>query len=257
MADDKWPGMERILKAVKHPIGWFTVLILVGEGLLLALIAKAESQQMTYLIIGHIVLGVLVLLLFLVIALARPNLIGPAPAGALYPPADLNGTARVLKNSAFVAASMNAFVVAGQPERYKKSRAEVLQIIEALKKRCGMDNVFYAGEMIKDIRDFDLPGPSLKDDFQKIQEREYFILVWPERGSSASVLVEAGIALTLNKKCIYLVKKEEDLPFLLQGAQDATKNIRVVKYSDIADLLRKIENSGPKLCDFSEMSRSG
>ena len=93
-------------------------------------------------------------------------------------PRDLDEEPKLLPKSVFLSAPMNSFVVAGRPEDYKKSRAEILRIIATLKRECGIRDVFYAGETIEDMREFDLPGASLKDDFRKIQEREFFILLW-------------------------------------------------------------------------------
>jgi hypothetical protein len=172
--------------------------------------------------------------------------------GAL--PQDLNEQPKLLPKSVFLSAPMNMFLVAGRPDDYKKSREEVLKVIAALKRECGIDNVFYAGETIDDVSRFDLPGASLKEDFRKIQEREWFILYWPEKVASRSSLVEAGIALTLNRKCIYFIKSEEDLPFLLQGAQNATRNVKVLKYTSLDDLLNIIRINREKILDFEKLS---
>jgi len=168
-------------------------------------------------------------------------------------PQDLNEQPKVLAKSIFLSAPMDTFVVAGRTDDYKKSREQVLKIIAALKRECKMDNVFYAGETIDDVSKFDLPGASLKDDFRKIQERDFFILFWPEKFASRSSLVEAGIALTLNKKCIYLIRSEEDLPFLLQGAQNATRNVKVLKYTSLDDLLNTIRINREKILDFEKL----
>jgi len=169
-------------------------------------------------------------------------------------PQDLNEQPKILPRSIFLSAPMNMFVESGRPEDYKKSREQLLKVIAALKRECKIDNVFYAGETIEDASEFDLPGASLKDDFRKIQEREIFILYWPEKFASRSSLVEAGIALTLNKKCIYLVRGEEELPFLLQGAQHATRNVKVLKYTSIDDLLNIIRINQEKIFDFDRLS---
>jgi hypothetical protein len=148
---------------------------------------------------------------------------------------------------------MNTFVVKGQPEQFKKSREEILSVIKSIKRECGMDNIYYAGELIEDVRNFDLPDTSLKDDFCRIQAREYFILFWPEKFASRSSLVEAGIALTLNKKCIFFVRESDDLPFLLQEAPNVTRNIKIIKYNDIANLLSIIQINRDKIFNFTKI----
>ena len=159
-----------------------------------------------------------------------------------------------LKKSIFLSAPMNVFLVVKRPEDYNINREEILKIISELKRNCDIKDVFYAGENIDKVGNWDLPGVSLKDDFRKIQEREYFILFWPDKFASRSSLVEAGIAMTLNKKCIYLVRNIKDLPFLLQGAHDVHSNAKVIEYKDIDDLLRIIRTNRNKIFDFNSFA---
>ena len=168
-------------------------------------------------------------------------------------PQDLNEHPKLLAKTVFLSAPMHSFVAAKRPKDYMKSRDQVLKIIAALKRECEIADVFYAGETIEDINDFDLPGASLRDDFRKIQEREFFVLFWPEKFTSRSSLVEAGIAITLNKKSIYFVKNEEDLPFLLYGAPNATRNVKVLKYTSLDDLLSIIQINRSKVFDFKKL----
>lgn len=172
-------------------------------------------------------------------------------------PRDLNERPGILPKSVFIAAPMNAFKVAGRPEDYKKSREQILAFMQTLKRECDLGDIYYAGETIRDVGEFDLPGASLRTDFRRIQEREFFILMWPERNTSRSALVEAGIALTLNKKCIYLVRNRDDLPFLLQGAQNATKNVRILRFEDEKDLHAIVRKNRDWLFDFSTPPAGG
>ena len=166
----------------------------------------------------------------------------------------LNTQPEHLKKSIFLSAPMNVFLVVKRPEDYNITREEILKIISELKRNCDIKDVFYAGENIDKVGNWDLPGVSLKDDFRKIQEREYFILFWPDKFASRSSLVEAGIAMTLNKKCIYLVRNTKDLPFLLQGAHDVNSNAKVIEYKDIDDLLRIIRTNRNKIFDFNSFA---
>jgi hypothetical protein len=168
-------------------------------------------------------------------------------------PQGLDTKPTLIEKGVFIAAPMNMFVASGQPENYAQSREGILKIIAQIRRCCGVKEIFYAGEFIEDVRNFELPDISLKDDFRLILEREYFVLFWPNKFASRSALIEAGIALTLNKKFICFAKNLEDLPFLLQGAQTATRNLKIIRYIDIDDLTRTIANSGDKIFDFSKM----
>jgi hypothetical protein len=168
-------------------------------------------------------------------------------------PKDLDDKPKLVPKSIFLSAPMNMFKVSGRPEDYKESRTQVLKIIATIKLECGINDTYYAGENIESVDQFDLPGASLQKDFRRIQEREYFILFWPEKITSRSSLVEAGVALTLNKKCIYFVRSQEDLPFLLQGAQNCTKNVKIVKFTDIDNLVNILKVNGNSIFDFTDI----
>ena len=169
-------------------------------------------------------------------------------------PVDLKAKSKLIPDSVFFSAPMNAFLAAGRPQDYTKSREGILDVISEMKKYCGIKDVFYAGEYIKNVGDWQLSGESLKDDFHKIQEREFFLLFWPEKFASRSALVEAGIAITLNRKCVFFVKDLDDLPFLFQGVQNVTRNIKVIKYTDMDDLLNIIRTNTKKIFDFNKIN---
>ncbi len=155
-----------------------------------------------------------------------------------------------VKQSVFISAPMNSYKIKGQPEAYQKSRNEILRLIGELRRSCEIKEIFYAGESIDSVDEWELPGVSLQNDLKKIREYEYFILMWTEKYASRSSLIEAGIALTLDKKSIYFVKDKDDLPFLLQSIQSLTNNVKVVEFENIENLLRILQQNRSRIFKF-------
>lgn len=120
-------------------------------------------------------------------------------------PSYLTDKFKPVKQSVFISAPMNSYKIKGKPEAYQESRKEILSLMKALRRSCKIKEVFYAGEFIETVGGWDLPDVSLQNDLKKIREYEYFILMWTEKYASRSSLIEAGIALTLDKKSIYFV----------------------------------------------------
>ena len=77
-----------------------------------------------------------------------------------------------------------------------------------------------------------LPVDALEDDLDALRACDVFVLIYPMPLPS-SVLVEAGVALALEKQCIFLYKAE--LPFLLMGS-DRLHHCKLVRYSDDREL---------------------
>jgi hypothetical protein len=140
-------------------------------------------------------------------------------------------------NSAFLAVPMNAFKVAGKPKDYEVFREKLFSVINELRTECDLSPVFCAAEDIADTKKFDLPGATLAIDIDKINEHEFFILIWMRDVLSKSVLIETGMALAMGKKCIICVERGAVLPFILQDASSAVKNVRRIDYDTIDELV--------------------
>ena len=155
-----------------------------------------------------------------------------------------------VKQSCFISAPMNSYKIKGKPEAYQESRKEILKLMAALRSSCQIKKVFYAGELIDSVDGWDLPGVPLQNDLRKIREYEYSILMWTEKYASRSCLIEAGIALTLDKKSIYFVKHKDDLPFLLQSVQSLTNKVKIIKFTNTEDLLQIIRRNNHEIFEF-------
>lgn len=155
------------------------------------------------------------------------------------------------KYDVFVAAAM-----AGNKDEqgYVETRADVLALIDSLKRDCGFSSVFFAGEDIESKDDFDPKTLALEGDLECLRQSKYFILYYPERVTT-SALYEAGMALILGKPAIYLVRDDKDLPFLLGNANQAF-SIPLVRIEEVADrgqMIEFVRASGPKLFRFGKL----
>lgn len=156
-----------------------------------------------------------------------------------------------IKNSSFIAAPMMGFYRQGKGKQYPSFRNSLNNIINLLSKECGIGNNYYAGQYIKSKKEFETSDVSIRKNFRELEEKEYFILIYPENNASSSVLVETGYALAYNKKSIYFFKEGVKVPYMLEGAANARKNIKIYTYKDFDDLEMIIKNNKMKLFDFS------
>lgn len=148
----------------------------------------------------------------------------------------------------FVAAAM-----AGHDgdEAYRKSREDVLSIVQTLQKECGFSSVFYAGIKLPDQKAFDPNDLALKKDLNALRNSRYFLLYYPER-IATSALYEAGWALVLGKPSLYLVRDSDHLPFLLGDAQQAFSPplVKIFESDDIRQANHRLSAYGDQLFLF-------
>lgn len=124
-------------------------------------------------------------------------------------------------------------------------REEALTVIAALKKYCGVESVFYAGEKIATFDDFESSVVAVKDDMAKLTAARRFVMLYPSRHVS-SVIFEAGVALALRKPSLYLVRRRSDLPFLMVEAAGAFSCVRIHECATIEATVNQLKADGLK-----------
>lgn len=123
-------------------------------------------------------------------------------------------------------------------KKYKSDRQLVIDIISHLNTHCNISTVYFAGNAIANQNAFEAPNTSLERNLKALTHSKSYILIYPEKLAS-SILFEAGYAFALNKPAIYFVKGSTDnLPFLLQGAAQATDFVEIHKYNNTSDIKR-------------------
>jgi hypothetical protein len=229
-----------LIQSVRTPAGLLALGFLVVEGILATLAFKATGQDFTILVSGMLGLFGLLVVVFAILATSRPELFRPPRvvpqrlAEPAQPPA--------MKFDVFLSAPMAA---TNSENEYKESRDRALTIIQALKTQCTFSSVYFAGEQIKTKADFDPPLLAIVDDFEKIRQSRYFVLLYPEKVAS-SALVETGFALALGKTTVMFVHRHDDLPFLLKNA-DALPSVRIYDFADDKSLQKLIAKNRTKL----------
>ncbi len=142
-------------------------------------------------------------------------------------------------DSAFISTPIASFTA----DEYKRMKKIVKDLIRVLRYELEILHIYYAGEDIDGVEDFHSPEVAIKQDMQGICSYEFFILIYPGRYIS-SVLVEAGYALALRKKCLFFVQKRSDLPFILQSADKVFKRVRIVEYGAMEDIPGLLKTEG-------------
>lgn len=223
---------EGLLGAVRSPLGFFTLALLVVEGILLKLVAGVSGGNQAFLAVCAIF--VLIIIIVAMLALVRPNIL--IPGSRSVNPDTAHGKPRY---DVFISTPMFAF---NNETRYRDHRSMILELIRSLREECQFE-CYYAGERRSGYGDFEVGDVALSNDLRALRDSKFYLLVIPEV-TATSALVEAGAALILRKPSTYLVQRSGRLPFALQHAANSGERdlprIKVYDYSDLADLQRLI-----------------
>lgn len=153
----------------------------------------------------------------------------------LYPQAVTMTT----KKSVYISSPMATL----ENDKYEQFQKDMVSIKQALKEHCKARSIFYPGEKIPSTDRFDGKQKAINDNFKKLSESEYLLVVYPERLAS-SVLTEVGYAIAMSKKMIVFVKDKSDLPYMLQEADIAIDNFHMFQYKEIGDIIHQIASNG-------------
>ncbi|HUP63437.1 MAG TPA: hypothetical protein VNA69_23830 [Thermoanaerobaculia bacterium] len=234
-------GWATLIRAVRTPLSFFTLALLVAQAILLSITKRAAGTDFTILLSSTLALTFL-----LVLAVAWLQYRSQAKREFELVADEKQKT---YKYDVFLSVPMAAV----GDTLYETYRSAALEIIECLKKQCNMKLIYYAGEQIATRDDFDPQDAAALDDLDAIQESKYFVMLYPKKVAS-SILFEAGIALALGKRSVYFVKKRKDLPFLMQKAEQAFDRVKLYEYDDVLDIQGILKN--PKCFDFAPSKQS-
>jgi hypothetical protein len=218
-----------IINAVRTPLSFFTLVLLVAQGILIYLARKAEGVDFRILLIAFIVLT---FLLVIIVAILQYR-------SSTQREYRLTTDKKVTeyKYDVFLSIPMASL----KDKEYTEHRQFALSVVNHLKEHCQMKSIVYAGESIDAKYKFDPHDIAVLDDLDAITKSKFFVLVYPRRVAS-SVLFEAGIALALGKECRYFVKSRNHLPFLLKQAEQAFVNVKMYEYANLEDIKKVLQN---------------
>lgn len=235
MAEDKSPVSDKsswadIIAAVKNPLAFFALVMLAATGILMLLAQRAAGSDLTLLIIG-----MLVVVGGAVLAVAsrgdRSNLArkqieqeyktvqDTLKKESIYVgrrDADSSGSGAVgtakrpEKYDVFLSAPMASYET---DEEYKAERREIERVYDAFTRDLKL-RVFWAGEKILSMADFNVSGSSAFEDLDALESSRYFVLLYPKR-MGTSALFEAGYAFARGMPSLYIARRE-DLPFMMK-----------------------------------------
>lgn len=145
----------------------------------------------------------------------------------------------------FLASPMAAFE---DEAAYKTQREQVAAIKEALRTHSEIGKVYDAGDKIRGVR-WDPRDFAAEVDLEALRHSRNFLLVYPARIAS-SVLFEAGYALGMGKPAVYVVRKTETLPYLMQELNNLSRiypQVRIWECEDTAAIVERIRQTGKRM----------
>jgi len=225
-----------ILQAVKTPLGFFTLALLVAEVILGILASRATGRDFTILVAATVALPLLLVLVVAFQVKSQHEVVGAEVAKFRY--------------DAFVSVPMAAV----NDAEYEAIRVLAKKMIACLQQDCGKKSVYYAGTNIATKAEFEPSDASALEDLDAIAASEYFIMLYPSKVVS-SVLFEAGYAMALNKKSIYFVKNAKDLPFIMRRAEQAFGSVKLYDYDEESEIVKVLKNR--KCFEFTKWRQSG
>ena len=223
-----------LLREIRSPLTFFVLAVLILESLLSVLVVKATGSDFTALVYG--VVGTLFLLIGVVAFLAYRS-----PERLVRERLLIQETSE--RHECFLSSPMYAYQ---NDEKYQENRVQVLKLIEAFRKDCKFRSVFYAGNEISSMGNFEARDISALDDIQGVRESKYFVLYYPDKIVS-SALFEAGVALAFRKPSIYFVRSRKDLPFLMQQAEMAFRYVKIYECPTVEEIVNLISIHREKL----------
>lgn len=119
-------------------------------------------------------------------------------------------------------------------DEYQAMRQTVKDLLAAMRK-AGY-RAYCAAEKIVDQKAFDPEGIAAEHDLETLRTSRNFVMIYPQALVS-SCLLEAGHALASGKPCMYYVRSDDDLPYMLRGAIERINSVRRTVYVDGADIV--------------------
>ena len=144
----------------------------------------------------------------------------------------------------FLAAPMSA----SSKKEYEQNFQDISYLQQELRDMRRVESVYFAGEEKPHKSDF-TPSPSdaFRDDVMTLADANIFVFIYPQKVLT-SALIELGMALGMKKRTFIFVRNPEDLPYLLIGARDGSRNvdfmptISISTYKNAAELTRKCKD---------------
>jgi hypothetical protein len=140
-----------------------------------------------------------------------------------------------------------SFPMAAVGDTYGWNRSQALRLVKGLSQIPGCRQVYFAGERIPTPLHFDDSAIALRDCIDALQNCRFFMMVYPTVPAS-SVILEAGMALSMGKPGVIFHEGRAHLPFLLQNVTDVVPTMRLRKAHGVDQILSLLEDEvAPRL----------
>lgn len=114
-------------------------------------------------------------------------------------------------------------------EKYNEIHQEAVEIGRVFTQEPEINNIYCAAITYKTLNQ--IQNALVADDLDHLKKSKRFILIYPEK-LVTSCLVEAGYAICLGIPCIFFVKNEDHLPYILKEIGQKAANVVTFKYGD-------------------------
>ena len=131
-----------------------------------------------------------------------------------------------INNDIFIAAPLTSFNACD----FFLNNKRICDLIKWIRENSLHKNIFYAGENKYKKNNFDNPKIAIQIDLETIHNSKYILFIYPSKVIT-SAFVEIGYAIALKKKVFILVKRREDLPFILQESDKVYNYIKIYDYT--------------------------
>jgi len=114
-------------------------------------------------------------------------------------------------------------------EKYNEMHQEAVEIGRVFTQEPGINDVYCAAIRYKTLNQIE--NALVASDLDHLKKSKRFILIYPEK-LVTSCLVEAGYAINLGIQCIFFVRTEKDLPYILKEIGQKANNVFTFEYGD-------------------------
>ena len=114
-------------------------------------------------------------------------------------------------------------------EKYNEMHREAVEIGRVFTQEPKINNIYCAAITYKTLDQ--IQNALVAGDLEHLKKSKRFILIYPEK-LVTSCLVEAGYAISLGVPCIFFVRNEDHLPYILKEIGQKAANVITFEYGD-------------------------
>lgn len=138
-----------------------------------------------------------------------------------------------------------SYAISGIKNSNRKQIEKEIQVITQTLKSLGYTKIFDAYNYFNLQHQEQAPSDAGQDDFSALEKTKNFILYYPTTVVSSS-LIELGYAIRCAHNIIILTKKNNKLPFLMNGMPEINGKIHIMRYNNIQHAIMLLKENHKK-----------